>query len=926
MRRNVRKVTRCGVRPLGFLLGFLLLFTWSAQAQEPPSTNGGSLPEVRSPVAPLAQAGVRTGEIQIDGRIDEEAWQTVPVASGFVQREPFEGEPAEQDTHVRVLVDEEAIYVAARMFEPDTAMIRRPLVRRGQGGAFQDWFSISLDTNHDGRTSYRFQVSAAGVQVDWYHYDDDQSDGSWDGVWQSAVAVDSLGWTAEMRIPLSQVRYESSAEPQTWGVNFQRRRSAAAEVSHFALERRTVSGTVSQYGTLEDVFLPSQAHRIEARPYVSSSFHQGPAEEGNPFFDGREVGFRAGSDFRFGLGSAFTLDATVNPDFGQVEADPSEINLSAFESFFRERRPFFIEDAQVFDFRLSGRQNRLFYSRRIGGAPHGRAPSGATFVDVPDGASILGAAKVTGRTSSGLAMGALGALTRAETGVAFFPEEGRSQEFLAEPRAGYGVVAAQQDLNQGASQVRALVTLLDRSLPTETTLALPEQAFSVGVAFEHQWSDRMWRLDGSFAGSHVRGSPAAITAIQRSSSHYFQRPDATRIELDPSATSLSGAEWRLSINRQNREHWTGSAWVGQVANGFEVNDLGFNRNRERLNSGFRYGYRQVRPGSIFRDYRINLFTYHNFSHEALDDAASLDSWRRAYTDGNVQLDANFTLLNYHGGDVQLSWQPDRFSRSATRGGPIMREPGSVSGRVGVSTDRQRDTSFNGGVDLSSGLQDSGSSVSVDGTVNLRPTTRFQVEFGPRLRVQSDGSQYVTSTSVLPYEPTFGGRYLFGELEMRTLSLQTRTNYTFSPSLSLQVYAEPFLSSGEYVRYRQLADAGSYDFLEFEAGEAVDTGEAVVCSGGTICRDEAGVQHLDLDGDGVTDFTFNDRDFNVRSLVGNAVLRWEYRPGSTVYFVWQREQERRDNGASEADFRRDLRELWTVPAHDRFIIKVSYWHG
>jgi hypothetical protein len=893
-------------------------------AIQDPATVGAAPSQARaSSVAPSARAGARTGEIRIDGRLSEEAWAEAPVIFGFVQREPFEGAPAEEDTQVRILFDDDAIYVAARMFEADTSRIRRPLVRRGQGGAFQDWFSVALDPNRDGITGYRFQVNAAGVQVDWYDYDDHRSDGSWNGVWESAVQVDSLGWTAEIRIPLSQIRFEAGAEPQTWGLQLQRRRSAAGEVSQFALQRQALRGVVSQYGRLEGIHLSSPARRMEVRPYVLSSYHRAPAVDGDPFFGGREMGGQVGSDLRVGLGSAFTLDATLNPDFGQVEADPSELNLTAFESFFREQRPFFIEDAQVFEFNLSGRQNRLFYSRRIGRAPQIGAPSGADFVHVPGVATIDAAAKITGRTSGGFSVGFLGAHTRKERGRAYFRDEGHLRSFLVEPATRYGALSAQQDLNRGASQVRGLVTGVHRALPEEGALPLAEGAVSGGLAFLHQWRDRTWRLEGFAAVSHVRGGPEALTGLQRSSTHYFQRPDATRVTLDPDRSSLTGAEWQLRLDRQNREHWTGSAWIGQITPGFDVRDLGFSRNRERLAGGMNYGYRQLRPGPLFRSWEVEFSSFHNFSHEALDHPGSWRGWREAYTDGKFELESEFTLLNYHGGGVSVRWQPDLFSRTATRGGPVMLDPAQIRGRLGLQTDRRQDTSFNGGIGLARGTRGSGGEVSLDGTLNVRPSPRLQLEFGPRISAQTDAVQYVAATSAVPFEATYGSRYFFGELDLRTLALQARANYTFSPNLSLQAYAEPFLSSGDYVGYRQLASPATYEFLEFEEGEAVGSGTGTVCVGGRICQGEDGLQHLDLTGDGRTDFSFRDRDFLVRSLVGNAVLRWEYRPGSTVYLVWQRQQEMHDL-ADEIQLRRDLRGLLTAPASDRVILKVNYW--
>ena len=914
-----------------------------AQDRARQNSQSASAPEP-GPAAPVASVARRTGEVRVDGRIDEAAWDTAPLVSDFVQSEPVEGDPASHGTRVRVLLDEEAIYVAARM-DDDPNDVVRVLNRRDELGGFFDWIGVSFDTDLTRRNAYHFRVNAAGVQTDIYVTDESRQDVAWDAVWESAVEHDAEGWSAELRIPLSQIRYAEGEGPRTWGFNVHRRMVSSSELVHFSLQSRRRGGggrggffggrgrgggggggffVVSEFGTLDRIEVPSTSRRIEARPYVLSSLHRGPAEPGDPFFDGSRAGARAGADFRFGLGPSFTMDATVNPDFGQVEADPAVINLTAFETRFQERRPFFVEDAQVFDFRLSGGPNELFYSRRIGRSPSADAPNEAEFYDMPEATTILGAAKLTGRTAGGLRVGALAAATRAEEGSAYLPD-GRTVGFRAEPRAEYGVVSAQQDLNEGASQVSGIVTAMRRSLPNSGEFGhLPAQAYSAGMRFEHQWSDRVWRLSGFLAGSHVRGEPEALTRIQRASNHYFQRPDATRLRVDSTATSITGAEWRLQLDRQNTA-WTGGVWLAEVTKGFEINDFGFSSNQERLDGGFRVGYLQIEPGRIFRDYSVNFFTFYNFSHEALDRPGSWDSWREAYTNGTFNLQGRFSLLNYHGGNANISFEPDTYSRNATRGGPVMLEPGSVGIGLGVNFDRRRP--YSGGLYFN-WRRDSygnGDEVFIGADLQMRPTPPLQLQIEPRFSTETDGSQYVTSTSTMAYDPTFGRRYFFGDLKRKTLSLETRVNYAFSPSLSLQVYAQGLLSSGDYLAYKQLATPGTFSFREFRQGSAALVGGNVRCEGGDICRTADGDQHVDFDGDGFADYDFGDRNFNVRSLIGNAVLRWEYRPGSTIFLVWQRQQEGRVD-LGDFDFGRDLDALWDAPAHNRFIIKMNYWLG
>ncbi|MFC1574840.1 DUF5916 domain-containing protein [Gemmatimonadota bacterium] len=877
------------------------------------------------------QAGELVGEITVDGRLDEEAWSRAPSASGFTQGTPVEGIPAEEDTEVRVLIGEDAIYLGARMFESDPGDIVSRLVRRDEEGTY-DYVSFSLDPNRDRRTGYYFRVTAANVQVDQYYYNDGRPDRAWNAVWESEVHHDELGWTAEVRIPLSQIRYESYEEVQTWGVNFARKRMVSNETSYFSLRSRTREGIVSQFGTLEDVRIPKPSRRMEARPYVLSNFHTGPSEPGDPFFDGSDADARVGTDLRFGLGSAFTLDATINPDFGQVEGDPAVINLSAFETRLEERRPFFVEDAQVFDFSLglTGRGDELFYSRRIGRAPQGYAPYGADFSEKPTDATILGAAKLTGRTPSGLSMGALVALTDAEEGRAFFDEDGRYESFLVEPKAQYGVVKLQQDFNQGASQVGGIFTAMSRDLPRDGRFDyLTSEAFSTGIRFQHQWNDRDWSLAGFFAGSHVRGDPAAITRIQRSSNHYFQRPDATRFSVDSTATSMTGAQWRLQLSRQNGQHWTGGGWIGETTDGLEVNDLGYSRSSENLEAGSNLNYREIQPGSWYKSYNFLLWVTATWSHEALDEAGSWDSWENARLTGTTNVTARSTFINDWNGDFTVTYSPDHYNYTFTRGGPVMLDPGSMTIRGNVTTDTRRAVSFKAGFSRRIGFTDSGDEFSINGSVNLKPSSQLDISLAPRLSFQTVMDQYVTSTSTLPFEPTYGRRYLFGELERRTASMVARANWTFSPTLSFQLYAQTLLSSGDYVTYKQLTAARSYDFDRFEEGTLSAAGEAVSCVGGQMCTEvEAGGdlrRHVDFDADGVADYSFSDRDFNVRSLVGNAVVRWEYLPGSTVFFVWQRRQAG-SVSLGDFDFGRDLDALLAAPADNVFMIKVNYWLG
>jgi hypothetical protein len=886
----------------------------SAQAP-PPAAESANVEELQAQAAremakPAVQeldASREVSGIEIDGIIDEAEWQDARLFTGFTQREPVEGAPAEQETEVRVLFGDGAIWIAARMWDPDPESIETRLTRRDQFGGPTDQFAFAIDPNRDGLTGYNFSVSAAGVQSDQYLFNDDQRDNNWDAVWSSAVNIDGQGWTAEIRIPLSQIRYEAADGPQTWGIAFYRTRTSTNERSSLPLVSRLRRGNVSQMGTLENVRVTESARRLEMLPYVVSTFHSGPSEPGDPFFDGSAAAGRVGADVSYGIGANFTLDATINPDFGQVEADPAVINLSAFETFFDEQRPFFVEDARIFDFSLSGGRNQLFYSRRVGRSPHGGAPSNADFYEIPENATIQGAAKLAGRTSSGISVGALVAMTGNEHGRALY-DDATMGDFLVEPRTEYGTVSVAKDLRGGQSQIGVLGTVMRRALPGSGDFDwLPSSAFSGGIQFNHQWSNRDWAVFGYVAGSHVRGTEEAITRIQRSSIHYYQRPDATRFSPDPTATSISGRDWRLTLEKQNGEHWTGSIWAAEVSKGFEVNDVGFSTRSEVLDGGARINYREIQPGRYLRSYDFGLRMFHNWSHEALDDAFSIGSWHDARTGGSYNAEGSVELLNYWRFRTQVSYRPEQMSRRQTRGGPVMVSPAGGSVNLNFNTDNRQPVSFGGGLNYSDDFVGNGRSFGFGGGLSIRPSDNLSIRLQPQVQISRSGDQYVTATSTLPYSPTYGTRYIFADLEQRQVSLETRIDWTFSPKLTLQLFAQPLIASGDYVLYKQLSEAGTYDFLDLDATRV------------------GGNQEVDFDGDATADFTFRDRDFNVRSLIGNAVLRWEYRPGSTIFFVWQRSQ-----GVSSQvgnfDLGRDLGALFDAPADNRFIVKVNYWLG
>jgi len=872
----------------------------------------------------LLTAALREGRISVDGRLEEADWAQAQPATEFVAQLPTEGATPLEPTEVRVLYDGEALYIGARLFESDPAQIRSQLVRRDQEGA-SDYFAVLLDSNLDRRTGYYFQVSSAGVQGDRFLYDDTSEDSSWDAVWESAVHTDAEGWSVEIRIPFARLRTEASPGPQTWGINFHRRRVVSNELLHFSLASRLQQGQVSQFGQLTDVRMTESPRNVEILPYVNAATRTGPSQVGNPFFSGRASSLNTGGELRWGLGGNFTLNATFNPDFGQVESDPAVINLTAFETFFPERRPFFVEDRQLFDFPLSG-GTRLFFSRRIGLAPRGRSPSEADFSDLPSSSRILGAAKLTGRTSGGRSVGVLTAVTQEARGRAYAVDGDRTWEFPVEPQTVWAVGGMQQDFNGGDSQVGALLVGLQRDLTEGASYGpLPRTAMGAGLNFLHRWGNREWALSGTFGSSLVRGSPEAILRIQQDPTHYFQRPDAKRVSLDPNRTDLRGVEWRVQVGRQRGDHWTGDLWVGQVHPGIALNDFGFSRDPESINYGARLVYQEIRPGDLFRSYQITLFSTGDWSHDVFADLGSGETWRQGRIQGRYRVSANLQLLNFWRLNPAIGYYPSEYSRTITRGGPVMKIPGYAEAQFSLTTDQRRALNVRPSLTFQKRQEDGGHLWSSSMQMQLRPRSNLELALTPSLEVRRDGAQFAARTRTLPFEPTFGERFLFADVERREISTEIRMNLAFTPTLTVQLFAQPLLASGDFESYKQLSAPNRFRFDRFQEGEVELKSSEIFCSGGQTCEEPSHLRHVDFDGDGRADFSFRDLDFNVRSLILNSVLRWEFQPGSTLFLVWQRFQRERDT-LGDFSFTRDLDRLLGAPTENTLSLKVSYWMG
>jgi len=848
---------------------------------------------------------IAPGAISIDGDLSEAAWNSADRATNFTQYSPDTGEPATQKTDVMFLYDDNYLYIGARMHDTSPGEISATLFRR-DGNEYSDWFLAGIDSYNDNRTAFVFGVNPRGVRKDYLMYNDNQSDESWDAVWEASASVDDGGWTAEMRIPLSQLRYNGpEGAPKNWGINFSREIARSGESSFWAPTLPEDSGIVSHFGTIRNLRELPQKNRLEILPYLSGKLERAPGNAQNPFYRQHDGSFNIGGDIKYGISSNMTLTATVNPDFAQVEVDPAEVNLSAFETFFPERRPFFLEGAEIFSFGFNsnidiGHTPRLFYSRRIGRTPQGSIPGDHEFEDRPSQTPIAGAVKFSGKTSDGWSLGLISALIL-EQDARFSNTGSEFSSVAVEPLTNYTVGRIKRDFRDGNTVVGMMANGLYRNLSAPTLESkLTDRAFSGGFDVEHSWMDRKYRVNGRFAGSHVSGSPEAIKRLQESSARYYQRPDAGHLNLDTNIQNLQGVYGDVMFTSQTR-HWMTQFRAYEVSPGFEVNDMGFQSAADRRAVTAMLIHMQPSPIGILENFNVW--------------AATANSWNTAGDFGtNIHgMGGFFRLRNFWSINTQVLGSARSLDDRLTRGGPMAQRPASLRTSLNVNTDSRKDFRVSAGTNQSrSEIGDWSQNYSV--TLRYRPHPAASISLEPSLSKNSNKTQYITDKPDAAAEATFGRRYLFADLEQTTVATAIRLEWTFTPDISLQLFAQPFVSAGSFDRIKQFKRPESMEYSVY--GEDM----------GSVRFDEASDSYeIDPGESGSSAFTVDNPDFNFRSLRGNAVVRWEFRPGSTIFFVWQQNRTSKES-VGNLNFGHDYGELFRTPADHTFLVKFSYWMG
>ena len=871
----------------------------SAFAQEPPAAQAAST--AASPDNPfgrkyppriLEAARLKGAPPTIDGRFDDAAWvEEGTWEGGFKQQTPVEGAPPSQPTEVKILYDDGHVYLAIRAYD-DPALVHRYPGRRDDFNDYAvDIVGACFDSYNGKRSGFEFDLTAGGGKIDLILGNGEHEwDTTWDAVWDGKVAHDEKGWTAEFRIPLNQLRY-GPEEEQVWGLHVWRWHARNGEESQWQLIPRQNTGRMYQFGELRGIRQLPRSRHIELMPHLLGKASSGPSVVGG----GTDGSGAAGVDAKVGLTSNFTLDATVNPDFGQVEADPSVINLTAYETFYEEKRPFFLEGRKILEFQIE-QEDQLFHSRRIGAAPSGSPALGAgEEAALPENSTILGAFKVTGRTAGGLSVAVLQGFTEKESVHVRSPQRPRTA--VVEPFGSYSVGRVHKDWDKGNTSLGAMMTSSHRWVSDPSLAFLPTQATTGGVDFTRHFANRAWVLEANGAVSRVSGDREAILALQTSPVHYYQRVGADHLGVDANRTSLSGYGGSARFGRSETSRLGLTNHFHIYSPGFDLNDVGFLRQADVIANQVFLGWTEPVPHGIFREYSVQA------SREDQWDFGGLR------TQSSLSFDASAQLTNKWRLSSELEYD-ERVDTRALRGGPALRLSDTYSVGAELQSDSSRRTSVSFEGTRERALDGNTGEWRAEASLKLRPSNRLLLSANLDYLRATDDLQYVTTV-----QTNGGPRWVMGRIDQEVWGLTFRANLALSPELTVQYYGSPFIATGRYGEFKKAGEtlASGYEdrFHRYGPSEI-----AYAAAPGLYRVTEAA-------GGAGASYAFGNPDFSVREFRSNLVARWEYKPGSSLYLVWS--QGRSGEGSDPTrSFGGHWGDLWRDRADNVFLVKASYW--
>ncbi len=828
----------------------------------------------------------------IDGIPDDEAWEIVEWSGDFTQKEPYEYESPSQQTAFKVLFDDNNLYVVIRAFDTEPNKIEKRLSRRDLYGG--DWVGIGFDSYNDNLTGFVFTVNAAGVKSDGINTNDTQMDETWDPVWYVKVSVDDLGWVAEMRIPLSQLRF-SNVENHIWGLEVMRQLFRNDEFSVWQMVPQEASGWVSMWGELRGINDIKPKKEIELKPYIMGSLEKSEKVLEDPYSTGTEWGYNAGIDGKIAVTNDLTLNFTINPDFGQVEADPSEVNLSAFESFFEERRPFFVEGSNIFNFPLIGSNSttNLFYSRRVGRRPQYFPDlNDDEYIEMHPFTRILGAFKLSGKTRNGWSIGVMESVTNKE--IAKIDSAGTKRSETVEPTTNFFNIRVQKDIDKGNTTVGGMLTATNRFIVDDQLRFLPTSAYTGGLDIKKYWNDKNYYFAAKGYGSYITGDTTAIINLQTAPQRYYQRPDMDHRTVDSSLTTLSGYGGNVEAGKLGGGNWRYGTRVWWLSPGIDVNDMGFMQRSDAISQTAWINYIIWTPFSIFRSMNFN------FSQWSWWDFSG------SYLNLGARISTNAQFINYWSYNVGLVRNGLDVSRSELRGGPSLLVSGNWKTWLGIHSDSRKKLVFyiSGAIDI--GDNNDKLHQDIELTISYRPFNSLHLSLAPEFTVDYDKVKYVETI-----DNTKGDRYIVGSLTRHITSMDIRIEFSITPDLSLQYWGQPFIFSANYSRFAEVVDAGN---------KVIDN-QYHVFANNEISYNEVNDMY-EVRENSQPSFTFENPDFSVFEFRSNFVIRWEYIPGSTAYFVWSQGREG-DVPYGDFDFNDHLNKIVDVAPANVFLLKFSY---
>lgn len=806
------------------------------------------------------------GAIILDGMPGEAAWKQVEWGGDFIQNQPNEGQAPSQQSQFKILYDEKYLYIAYWCHDSAPDSIVKRMSRRDEFPG--DWIEVNIDSYHDLRTAFSFTFSVSGVRSDEFVSNDGNDwDSNWNPIWFAKSHIDSTGWTAEVKIPFSQLRYGNETD-KVWGFQMTRRLFRKEERSIWQKIPQSSGVWVSRFGELHGLKNIPVHKQMEIAPYVTAQVDKYKKVEGNPFAKGNDTKIAAGVDGKLAITNDLILDYTINPDFGQVEADPSQVRIDGFQAFYDERRPFFIESRNIFDYRLTGSSaggdydaDLLFYSRRIGSSPHGYPNTvNGEYVKYPQRTSILGAAKFSGKTKKGWSIGVLESITEREK--ATIDNNGQKREELVEPLTSYFVGRVQKDIKQGNTVLGAIITSVNREKGLNDMLH--NSAFSGGLDFLHYWKNRSFYVKGKALFSQVRGSKQAILNTQTSFEHLFQRSGASEFTLDTNRTSLTGYGGTFMFGKSGGK----AGKMGQIfrfETGFtfrspelELNDIGFMLTTNEINHFTWAGLHFQKAFSIFRSLRFN------YNHWSRWDFSG--KW--IYQEFNVNSNANFK--NNWSAGMGVTWNPFDISNNALRGNSAIRRPAGMGINTWVNSDTRKKIYVNAGLfnfwTFANAVSGSGGELGI----TFQPLDAMKISLSGSYNYNHRRQdQFVDNVN---YNNTI--RTIVGEVSQKTLRVTSRLSYNVTPDLTIQYYGQPFITRPLYDHFGYVSNPLD---KSFDNRFTVFNPSQITYANGSYAVDE--------NKDGATDYTFHKPDFNFVQFRSNLVMRWEYQAGSELYLVW-----------------------------------------